>query len=94
VVKVNCNCFTDLNIIKEWGCFARQKTKDERHWTRIYADKRFVLKNKIMWYNINREGLKELVSLRNVQDTKLRAAAIDFVLTNCFQLLDDNSLKR
>ena len=21
-----CNCFTDLNIIKEWGCFARQKT--------------------------------------------------------------------
>jgi len=25
VVKVICNCFTDLIIIKEWGCFARQK---------------------------------------------------------------------
>ncbi len=24
MVKVNCNCFTDLNIIKEWGCFAME----------------------------------------------------------------------
>ncbi len=24
VIKVNCNCFTDLNIIKEWGCFAME----------------------------------------------------------------------
>ena len=47
-----------------------------------------------MWYNTSREGLKELVSLRNFQDAKLRAAATDFVLTNCFQLLYDNSLKR
>ena len=21
---MNCNCFTDLNIIKEWGCFAME----------------------------------------------------------------------
>ncbi len=30
-------------------------------------DIRFVLKNKNMWYNINREGLRELVSLRYFQ---------------------------
>ncbi len=30
MVKVNCNCFADLNIIKEWGCFAIQILKPQR----------------------------------------------------------------
>ncbi len=28
MVKVICNGFLFRNIIKEWGCFARQKTLD------------------------------------------------------------------
>ncbi len=39
--------------------------------TGIYADRRFVLKNKNMWYNINREGLRELVSLRTPSGCKI-----------------------
>ncbi|MEE9604318.1 MAG: hypothetical protein V3V70_02005 [Candidatus Scalindua sp.] len=33
-------------------------------------DIRFVLKNMNMWYNIKGEGLRELVSLRHLQDAK------------------------